>query len=61
MKLLLVTFHARYIHASLALPALAAACRDIDGLETVIRERSATAGAPMGLKFAETFKHIRLR
>ena len=38
MKILLATLHARYVHASLALPCLAAACTGIDGVTTVIRE-----------------------
>ncbi len=38
MKILLATLHAKYVHSSLALPYLAAVCRDIDGIETVIRE-----------------------
>ncbi len=38
MKILLTTLHAKYSHASLALPCLAAYCRDIPGTETVIRE-----------------------
>jgi len=38
MKILLATLHARYVHCSLALPCLAAACIGIDGIETVIRE-----------------------
>jgi anaerobic magnesium-protoporphyrin IX monomethyl ester cyclase len=38
MKLLLATLHARYVHASLALPCLATACAGLDGLETVIGE-----------------------
>lgn len=38
MKILLTTLHAKYAHASLALPYLAAACRGIEGAETVIRE-----------------------
>lgn len=38
MKIVLATLHSRYIHASLALPCLAAVCREIDGIETVIRE-----------------------
>jgi anaerobic magnesium-protoporphyrin IX monomethyl ester cyclase len=38
MKIALVTLHSRYIHASLALPCLAAAGASIDGIETVIRE-----------------------
>ena len=38
MKLLLATLHAKYVHASLALPSLAACCGDIPGIETVIRE-----------------------
>ena len=38
MKIALVTLHSRYIHASLALPCLAAAVSGIDGIETVIRE-----------------------
>ena len=40
MKLLLATLHSRYIHSSLALPSLAAACADISGLTTVIREQT---------------------
>lgn len=38
MKILLTTQHAKYIHASLALPYLAAACREIEGIDLVIRE-----------------------
>ena len=38
MKMLLTTLHARYIHASLALPALAAACGGLPDTEIVIRE-----------------------
>jgi anaerobic magnesium-protoporphyrin IX monomethyl ester cyclase len=38
MKLLLTTLHAKYIHSSLALPYLAAFCKDIRGVETNIRE-----------------------
>ena len=38
MKLLLATLHAKYSHASLALPCLAAGCRDLPGIEIVIRE-----------------------
>lgn len=38
MKILLTTLHARYVHASLALPCLAAACAGIDGVTTAIRE-----------------------
>ncbi len=38
MKILLTTLHAKYSHASLALPCLAACCRDIPGVEIVIRE-----------------------
>ncbi|MBT1072308.1 B12-binding domain-containing radical SAM protein [Geobacter chapellei] len=38
MKLLLTTLHAKYSHASLALPCLATCCRDLSGIETVIRE-----------------------
>lgn len=38
MKILLTTLHAKYIHASLALPCLAAACREIEGIDLVIRE-----------------------
>lgn len=38
MKILLTTLHAKYSHASLALPCLAASCRDIPGTEIVIRE-----------------------
>lgn len=38
MKILLTTLHAKYSHSSLALPCLAAACRDIAGAEIVIRE-----------------------
>lgn len=38
MKILLTTLHAKYVHASLALPYLAAACWDRDRTGTVIRE-----------------------
>ena len=38
MKLLLTTLHAKYSHASLALPCLAVCCRNLTGMETVIRE-----------------------
>jgi len=38
MKLALATLHSRYSHASLALPALAAACSGVAGLSCVIRE-----------------------
>lgn len=38
MKLLLATLHAKYSHASLALPCLAASCSNLAGLETIIRE-----------------------
>lgn len=38
MKILLTTLHAKYSHASLALPSLAASCRDLPGSAVVIRE-----------------------
>ncbi len=38
MKLLLTTLHAKYSHASLALPCLAAACSDLADLDISIRE-----------------------
>ncbi|ACM20321.1 radical SAM domain iron-sulfur cluster-binding oxidoreductase with cobamide-binding-like domain, DUF4080-containing [Geotalea daltonii FRC-32] len=38
MKVLFTTLHAKYVHASLALPYLTVACRDLAGLETIIRE-----------------------
>ena len=38
MKILLTTLHAKYSHASLALPCLAACCRDISSAGIVIRE-----------------------
>jgi anaerobic magnesium-protoporphyrin IX monomethyl ester cyclase len=38
MKLLLATLHAKYVHSSLALPYLAVACKEIDGVETTILE-----------------------
>jgi anaerobic magnesium-protoporphyrin IX monomethyl ester cyclase len=38
MKILLATLHAKYVHNSLALPCLAAACLGVDGVTTVIRE-----------------------
>lgn len=38
LKVLLATLHAKYVHSSLALPYLGAACRDIPAVETVIRE-----------------------
>ena len=46
MKIVLATLHAKYIHASLALPSLAAATDGIDGAETVIRE--CTVNEPYG-------------
>lgn len=46
MKIVLATLHAKYIHASLALPCLAAVTREIDGIETVIRE--CTMNEPYG-------------
>jgi anaerobic magnesium-protoporphyrin IX monomethyl ester cyclase len=38
MKVLLATLHAKYVHSSLALPCLAAACAGLGGITTVIRE-----------------------
>jgi anaerobic magnesium-protoporphyrin IX monomethyl ester cyclase len=38
MKLLLTTLHAKYSHASLALPCLAAACLEMPGVEIAIAE-----------------------
>lgn len=38
MKILLTTLHAKYSHASLALPCLAAYCRNIPGVSVTIRE-----------------------
>jgi anaerobic magnesium-protoporphyrin IX monomethyl ester cyclase len=38
MKILLTTLHAKYSHASLALPCLAAFCRDIPDIDITIRE-----------------------
>jgi len=38
MKILLATLHAKYVHSSLALPYLAAACADLTGLEFEILE-----------------------
>jgi len=38
MKIVLATLHAKYVHASLALPCLAASIADLDGIDTVIRE-----------------------
>ncbi len=38
MKILLTTLHAKYSHASLALPCLAAYCRDIPGCDITLRE-----------------------
>lgn len=38
MKILLTTLHAKYSHSSLALPCLAAFCRDIPGADITIRE-----------------------
>jgi anaerobic magnesium-protoporphyrin IX monomethyl ester cyclase len=38
MKILLTTLHAKYSHASLALPCLAAGCRDLPGVTLPIRE-----------------------
>jgi len=41
MKILLTTLHAKYSHASLALPCLAVRCRTIPGVDVVIREWTA--------------------
>lgn len=38
MKILLTTLHAKYSHASLALPCLAAYCHDLSGADITIRE-----------------------
>ena len=38
MKVLLATLHAKYSHASLAMPCLAVYCRDIPGIAITIRE-----------------------
>jgi len=38
MKILLTTLHAKYSHASLALPCLAACCRDLPGVTITLRE-----------------------
>lgn len=38
MKILLTTLHAKYSHASLALPCLAAYCQDIPSADIIIRE-----------------------
>ena len=38
MRILLTTLHAKYAHASLALPSLAACCRDLPGATVTIRE-----------------------
>jgi anaerobic magnesium-protoporphyrin IX monomethyl ester cyclase len=38
MKILLTTLHAKYSHASLALPCLAAVCWDLPGVTVTIRE-----------------------
>ncbi|GFO55871.1 B12-binding domain-containing radical SAM protein [Geomonas sp. Red276] len=38
MKILLATLHAKYVHSSLALPALAAACAGLPGVELEILE-----------------------
>jgi anaerobic magnesium-protoporphyrin IX monomethyl ester cyclase len=40
MKLLLATLLSKYIHSSLALPTIAAACSKVPDLETVIREHT---------------------
>jgi len=40
MKLLLATLLSKYIHSSLALPTIAAACSKVPGTETVIREHT---------------------
>lgn len=38
MRILLATLHAKYVHASLALPCLASSCREIPGARVVVRE-----------------------
>jgi len=40
MKILLTTLHAKYSHASLALPCLAACCQDLPGVSVTIREHT---------------------
>jgi anaerobic magnesium-protoporphyrin IX monomethyl ester cyclase len=40
MKLLLATLHSKYIHSSLALPSIAAACSMLPGIKTVISEQT---------------------
>lgn len=46
MKIILATLHAKYIHASLALPCLAAARGGVPGTETVLHEF--TVNEPLG-------------
>lgn len=46
MKILLTTLHAKYSHASLALPSLAASCQDLPGNTVIIREY--TVNEPRG-------------
>jgi anaerobic magnesium-protoporphyrin IX monomethyl ester cyclase len=46
MKIVLATLHSRYVHASLALPSLAATVAGIPGIEAVIRE--STLAEPPG-------------
>ena len=38
MKILLATLHAKYVHASLALPCLASVCAGMNGMTAVIQE-----------------------
>ncbi len=38
MRILLTTLHAKYVHASLALPCLVASCEGLAGVKTAIRE-----------------------
>lgn len=52
MKILLTTLHAKYSHASLALPALAANCRLIQGVDVVIREWTVNEPAEQLLRLA---------
>ena len=44
MKVLLTTLHSKYAHSSLALPCLAAICRDMEGVDIVVREQTVNEG-----------------
>lgn len=56
MKVLLLTLHSKYIHASLALPCLSAACSSLKGVEVILKEF--TTKEPLGV-LVSSFMNIK--